>query len=323
MSAIYAFIKEIFREGALVYWGLLKIIVPVMIIVEIAMRFGIVEIISEWCEPVMGLVGLPAETAVILATNLLVGFYGAAAALVTLAPSLTLTVSDMTILGGMLLFAHALPIEQLIVKKTGVSLLFSLITRLFAAILYAWILHLIFSGFDLFSEPANILITAGQDASDTSWFGWAKTSLIGLFGIFWILLFMISLLKILEITGITKWLTRFLTPLLKLIGIGPNAAPLAMIGILLGLSFGGALILREIQKGHLQPKSIFLSMIFMGFCHSLVEDTLIVIAFGGHWSGVFVGRILISILLILPISYAVLKMSDKTFKRYLYRDPGK
>ncbi|MBL4906256.1 MAG: hypothetical protein JKX94_02305, partial [Sneathiella sp.] len=315
--------SEITRESLLVYWGLLKIIVPVMVIVEIAMRFGIVEIISRWCEPVMNLVGLPAETAVILATNLLVGLYGAAAALITLAPNLDLTVADMTVLGGILLFVHALPMEQIIVKKTGVSLTFSLFTRLLAAIIYGWLLHVIFTTFDLFDDPANILISIETASSDTSWIGWIKTSVLGLFGIFWILFFMITLLKILDLTGITGKITKLLTPGLKLLGIGPNAAPLAMIGILLGLAFGGALILREIKKGHLQPRSIFLSIIFMGFCHSLIEDTLIIMAFGGHWSGVLIARVLISLLLMAPVSFMVLKMSDHTFNRYLYKSSKK
>ncbi|MBL4739609.1 MAG: hypothetical protein JKY12_01360 [Sneathiella sp.] len=313
--------KDVTVESLHVYWGLLKIMAPVMIIVEIGIRFGIVDIISKWCEPVMSLVGLPAETALVLATNLLVGIYGAGAALVTLSGDISLTVANMTVLGGMLLFAHSLPIEQTLVKKTGVSVIFSTAVRLLAAMLYAWICHLIFSTFDIFGDPANILIAAGADSSDGSWLEWIKSSALGLFWVFWILFFLISMLRIMDATGLTRLITRMLTPGLKFLGIGPNAAPLAMIGIMLGLAFGGGLIIREIKKGGLKPKSIFISMIFMCFCHSLIEDTLIIMAFGGHWSGVLVGRVLISFLMILPVSYAVLRMSDVTFYRYLFTKP--
>ena len=314
-------LKEITIECLHVYWGLLKIMVPVMIIVEVGIRFGIVEIVSKWCEPVMSLVGLPAETALVLATNLLVGIYGAGAALVTLSGDLTLTVANMTVLGGMLLFAHSLPIEQTLVKKTGVSVIFSTAIRLFAAMFYAWVCHLIFSSFDIFNDPANILIATGTGASDGSWLEWVKSSALGLFWVFWILFFLISMLRIMDAIGLTRFITRMLTPGLKFLGIGPNAAPLTMIGIMLGLSFGGGLIIREIKKGGLKPKSVFLSMIFMCLCHSLIEDTLIIMAFGGHWSGVLVGRILISFILILPVSFVVLRMSDKTFYRFLFTKP--
>ncbi len=319
MSSFMSHARNVLRESVLVYWRLLKIMVPVMVIVEIAIRFGVVTLISKWCEPFMTFVGLPAELAVVLATNLLVGLYGAGAALVALAPSLDLTIANMTVLGGMMLFAHSLPIEQTIVKKTGVSFTLSTLSRLIAMIVYGWLLHWIYSGMDVLQEPATILIAGTEDQNDGGWLAWGVSSVIGLFWIFWILLFLISLLRILEVIGFTRLMTKALSPALRLIGVGPNAAPLTMIGILLGLAFGGALILREVEKGGLKPKSIFISMIFMGFCHSIIEDTLIVIAFGGHWSGVLVGRILLSILLILPVSFIVLKLPDTLFERFLFK----
>ncbi|MEP3246039.1 MAG: hypothetical protein ABJN40_04490 [Sneathiella sp.] len=319
MSSFMSQAWTVFRESILVYWRLLKIMVPVMVIVEIAIRFGVVTLISEWCEPFMTFVGLPAELAIVLATNLLVGIYGAGAALVTLGPGLELTVANMTVLGGMMLFAHAIPIEQTIVKKTGVSFTFSTLTRLTAMMFYGWLLHWIYSGLDVLQAPATILITSDGDSGDGSWISWVISSAIGLFWIFWILLFLVSLLRILEVIGFTRLMTKALTPTLRFIGVGPNAAPLTMIGILLGLSFGGALILREVEKGVLKPKSIFISMIFMGLCHSIIEDTLVVMAFGGHWSGVLVGRILLSILLILPVSFIILKLPDSLFERFLFK----
>lgn len=318
MKNLYAALNKIIRESVAVYWGLLKIMVPVMIIVEIGIRLGLVGLISDFFEPAMGLFGLPAEAAVILATNLLVGLYGAGAALVTISQSVTFSIADMTILGGMMLFAHSMPIEQTIVKKSGTPLLFSTFTRLLAGLVYAWIFHLIYSGMDILNEPATILIASSTGVGEQSWMDWAISSATGLFWVFWILLFLITLLHILEVTGITRALTKMLTPTLRLMGVGPNAAPLTMIGILLGLAFGGALILREIEKGVLTPKSIFISMIFMGYCHSMIEDTLILLAFGGHWSGVLVGRILISILLIIPVSIMVIRMSDETFLKYWF-----
>ncbi len=316
--------RDVLRESLLAYWGLLKIMVPVMIIVEVAIRFGLVELISIWCEPFMSFFGLPAELAVVLATNLLVGLYGAGAALVAVAPELELTVANMTVIGGMILFAHALPMEQTIVRKTGTSFLFSTFTRLFAMILYGWLFNWIYSSLDVLQEPATILIAAGADNTDDSWTGWIISSLTGLFWIFWILLFLISLLRILDVIGFTRIMTKVLTPPLRLIGVGPNAAPLTIIGILLGLAFGGALILREVEKGVLKPKSIFLSMIFMGYCHSMIEDTLIILAFGGDLSGILIGRIVLSIILILPVSYVVLRLSDDTFNKFLFsakKDP--
>jgi len=305
--------RTLFKESFAVYWGLLKIMVPVMVLVEIGIRAGLVDFISDWAGPFMDLFGLPAEASLILATNLFVGLYPSVIILLALAPDVAFTTADMTIIGGMLLFGHALPIEQVIVKRTGVSLVFSCFTRLFAMLVYGFICHFLFSVFGLFDEPANILIAMDNAEVDNSWMGWIISSLKSLFLIFWILTGLIALLKIMEYIGITRWLMKALTPVLRILGIGPNAAPLAMVGILLGLSFGGGLIMREVDKGTLNPRSVFISMIFLGFCHGLIEDTIIVIAIGGHWSGVFVGRILLSMLLIIPLSFYVKRMSDKQF----------
>ncbi len=267
----------------------------------------------------MAVFGLPAEASLILVTTILVGLYPAAAVLMALAPDVAFTTADMTVLGGMMLFAHVLPVEQLIVKKTGVSIVFSTFIRLLAMVLYGWLAHLIISSLGMFEGAANILIALDSPSDGPeSWLDWGISSLQGLAMIFVILVGLITLIKLLDITGVTKQLIKLLTPLLRLIGIGPNAAPLAMVGILLGLSFGGGLIIREVEKDHLQPKSVFLSMIFICLGHSLIEDTIIIIACGGHWSGVLIGRVLLTIIMVVPIALMIKPMPDKYFK-YLYK----
>ncbi|MDX1738842.1 MAG: nucleoside recognition domain-containing protein, partial [Alphaproteobacteria bacterium] len=76
--------RNILFESLKLYWVLLKVMVPVMVIVEIGIRLGLVEAIAKLCAPLMKLVGLPPEMAIVLASNMLVGLYGAAAALLPL-----------------------------------------------------------------------------------------------------------------------------------------------------------------------------------------------------------------------------------------------
>ncbi len=322
MARTFQTLKDLFKESLIVYWGLLKIIVPVMIIIEIGIRAGLVDIISTWTAPLMSIFGLPPEASILLATDMLVGLYPAAIVLMALAPEVAFTTADMTVLGGMILFAHVLPVEQIIVKKTGVSLLFSTLTRIIAMIIYGLLAHWIIDALEIFEGPAQILISIDPATIDNSWTGWVISSAQSLFLIFWILAAMIALLKFLNFTGVTQWLTKGLTPFLHLIGIGPNAAPLTMVGILLGLAFGGGLIIREVEKGLLNPRSVCVAMIFLGFCHSLIEDTLLVLAFGAHWSGVVVGRILLSLLMIIPVAFIIHRMPDRQFN-WIYRAKDK
>ena len=66
----------------------------------------------------------------------------------------------------------------------------------------------------------------------------------------------------------------------------------------------GALIIREACSGKLDRREIFYSMALMGICHSLVEDTLLMMALGGRLGGIFWGRILFS----LGIVFAIVRL---------------
>lgn len=309
---------NVLKDTLRLYWNLLKIMVPIMLLVEVGIRLGLVDILGTAIAPAMDLVGLPAAASVVLATNLLVGLYGAAAALIGLLPNMEYTVADATVLGGMMLIAHAMPVEQRIVQKTGCSLIFTTLFRLAAAFLYGWLLHQTYSfigGYD----TAAVTLWSADMKQDTSWLAWAWSSIRSLFMIFWILLALITGLKLLEVSGITARLTRILAPTLSVVGIGPNAAPLAMVGVLLGLAFGGGLILAEIRKGHLRPRSIFLAICFMCLCHSLIEDTFIVLALGADWVGVVIGRLLFTVAVCVPLAILVHKMPDRLFHSLFFK----
>lgn len=314
---IIKFGKKILTDTVKLYWDLLKIMVPIMVLVEIGIRLGLVELLGSLLGPTMGFVGLPAEAGIVLAANILVGLYGAAAALISFLPGMEYTIADATVIGGMMLIAHALPIEQRIVQKTGCSLIFTTAYRLLAAFLFGWLLHKIYGMVGGYDEAAVTLWSVDKTA-DGSWISWIWDSAQSLFMIFWILLGLITGLALLEASGITGWLTRRMAPTLRLLGIGPNAAPLAMVGVLLGLAFGGGLILAEIRKGHLNPRSIFLAMCFMCLCHSLIEDTFIILALGADWVGVVIGRIIFTIMLSIPLAIAIHAMPDRVFHRYFF-----
>ena len=62
--------------------------------------------------------------------------------------------------------------------------------------------------------------------------------------------FMILLKK----SGIIDRLNNLLEPALKVLGMSKNAAPITMIGMTLGLAYGGGLIIKEAKSGILSKK---------------------------------------------------------------------
>ena len=105
-----------------------------------------------------------------------------------------------------------------------------------------------------------------------------------------------------------------------MLGISKDAAPLTVVGLVLGLSYGGGLIIREAQRGHIQPRDVFLASSFMGLCHSLIEDTLIVVALGADIYVVLFGRLIFSVLLVGIFARFLRGTGDAFFFRFLYRD---
>jgi len=59
----------------------------------------------------------------------------------------------------------------------------------------------------------------------------------------------------------------------------------------------------------------------MGFAHSIIEDTLIVMALGADVSGVLVGRLVFAVLATAAVGAVIRSMSDESFARWAFRVP--
>jgi len=214
---------DLAKGAASLYWDLLKTMIPVMVVVQIGVSYGLIDQLAVLFEPLMSLVDLPAATGIVWATGILVNNYGAAAALVGILPYTDLTVAQLTVLLSMVLIAHALPLEQAISRKAGISFTFSTTLRFGGGLAYGAILNAIYSWGNWLQEPATIAWLPADGGQDVSWDAWAVNSAVSLFWLFWIILGLVTVLKIFEILKITDLLARLLSPLLGLMGISRAA----------------------------------------------------------------------------------------------------
>jgi len=310
---------DLAKSAVSLYWDLLKTMIPVMVLVQIGVHFGLIDQLAVVFEPLMSLVGLPASTGIVWATGLLVNNYGAAAALVGILPYADLSVAQLTVLLSMVLIAHALPLEQAISRKAGISFIFSSTLRFGSALAYGAILNAVYSWGNWLQEPAAIAWLPSGGGQPSGWAEWATNSAVSLFWLFWIILGLVTLLKVFEIIKITDLLARLLSPLLGMMGISRAATSITMVGALLGLSFGGGLIIKEARAGNLSPRDIVLSLSFMALCHSLIEDPLFMMALGGDVTGVLIGRFIFAVAVMVVLSRLILALPDVPFQRLLYR----
>jgi hypothetical protein len=310
-------VKEILKEVLFTVFTLLKIIIPISIIVKILKEFGVIDIIGRGLSPLMKVVGLPGESGLVWATAMVTNIYGGLVVFFSMAMNTPFSVAQVTILSSMILIAHSLPVELRIGQQAGVKLWFLLLLRICGAFILGCVLYRVYSAFHFLERSAVILWRPGVE--DPSILGWILAQLRNYGFIFLIIFILISLIRILKYLGIIDKLNRLLHPLLRVLGMSKEAAPLAIIGLTLGISYGGGLIINEARSGKLSKRDIFLSLSLMSMSHSLIEDTLLMVAMGASLTGILLGRIIFTFLAMLLLIRIVRRITDHSFKRYLIR----
>lgn len=314
--SLFAKVRRNTLETLNVYWVLVRITVPIAIGTELLSRYGVIKAIAPFFAPVMNVVGLPAELGLAWLTGMLVGLWGAVPLLFSLVPPGALTVADVTVFSALILFAHGLPIEQKIIQQAGPGIAATTALRLAGSLLYAFVLHQIFAYTGWLSAPVNptwIPLSTTPDWLDYA-FGLAET-------LVWMLVILVALslgLQLLKASGILALMMKALSPFLRLAGIRGEAGHLTAVGLFLGISYGAGLLIKEAQSGEISPRQIFLSSIFMGFAHSVIEDTLIVLALGANVHGVLTARLLFAIVATGIIAALLSRISDSTFHARLF-----
>lgn len=317
MPPIIVELKKIPAEALRVSFSLFKIMIPIILGVKLLQELGLITYIAMPLSPVMSLMGLPGEMGLVWATAMINNIYGAMIVFVSLSPQFSLTAAQVTVLGTMILIAHSLPIELEIARKSGNRFLFQGFMRMGSALIVGILLHHIYDLSGWLQTPNHLLWTPEAEPENLLFWGVDQLQNLGI--IFAIIFGLITLMKILDFIKVTQIFIKMFNPLLRLLGIGPAAAPLTIIGMVMGLAYGGGLIIHEARSGRVENQDIFFAVSFMGLAHSVFEDTLLMVVLGAHLSGLLWMRLTYAVIFIFILVRVVTWMPVPIFEKYLFK----
>lgn len=316
MIKIQQFFLGLIRDTWNTAWRVLKIIIPVSIIVKIFDLMGFITVLGGWLSPVMAFIGLPSSFGLIWATTATANIYSGIYVFLNYSGSGSFTQAQVTVLGTMMLLAHALPIELEVANKIGVKRWFMLSVRIFATFLAGAVLIRILKFGHWLQQTNEAIYPKPPVKSEFIWYEWLFEQLQNYFFILAIVFVILLIMRILEISGLIHYLQKSLAPIIKLLGISVEMIPMTLVGMLLGIVYGGALIIKEKEANHtIHKKEFVFAMILLGLCHAIIEDTLLVMGIGASLWGILLFRTIFALL----FTYIFVAISKTVyFKKYLH-----
>ena len=254
---------------------LLRIILPISLLVRFLDFYGILTYMAEFLNPVFVYMGLPGSTAIVFMTSIFLPLY-APLAIIT---SMSITLRELTILALMCQISHNLPVESAIQAKTGTSFWAMTLLRISMSIVVGLTLNLILPlnmGMPVFVQTDMAAINTVKDL----FIVWLKSSLQITLLIVVIVFLLNMLYNLLEKYKFIPQLSKGIAPLLKLFGLPPATGFLWLIGYIVGLAYGGAMLMDQIKNGKVSMTDAGLLNYHLAVSHSVLEDNLLFVALG-------------------------------------------
>lgn len=255
---------------------LLKILIPISLAVCLMQYFGVIEWLANYTKPLFQHLGLRGEAAIPFVTGALTGTYGGLASMM----ALSLTLREATILTVMICICHALPMESAVVSKTGSSAWKMTILRIVMAVAAAFCLDLVLPEMPgTFGMVASAEV-AGQSALWAVLQAWLWQVVKLSFMVAAIIYALMVMQRLLEAFDGIRRISRCLGPLMGVFGLPRESAYLWLVGNVLGISYGSAVML-EMQENHLLTRDQSNQANYhLVMNHSMVEDTIVFASVG-------------------------------------------
>lgn len=268
---------------------ILKITLPVSLGVSILNYYGLIELLTRHLTPAFNLIGLSGEAALPFITGILLNIYS----VIAVVSQLSLDMREVTIIAVMSLIAHNLIIETTIQSKTGSKVWHMVVLRMGTAFIAAALLNWVLPEM---SHKMGIMAQTNDAAHlGQLLIAWLTSS----FRLTLKIVILIALLMILQALlrefRLIELLTKPLSPILKTMGLPASTSFLWIVANTLGLAYGAAVMVEEINQGRITKRDADLLNYHVAISHSNLEDVLLFAAIGVSIPWMLAPRILIAV----------------------------
>jgi hypothetical protein len=294
--------------------------IPISIVVKILQETGLIVYVGEALSPLMQLMGLPGEMGLVWASSMIANIYGALVAYLQIMPHLEepLSIAQVTTLSTIILIAHTFFIELIVTQRAGAKILPMFVIRFgfgfIAGVLIYWTYHFL-GVLQGTPETINTFLMGRKDPTLLEW-GLNEIKNYGLLFV-WIT-GLIIFLDILKRIGVIDKINSWLEPVLRMLGIGKDVIPITVVGMTLGLAYGGGLIINSVNRDGLKKRDVLYALVLMAICHSIIEDSLLLMSIGAHYTGVFIFRIGFALVVTYLFVKITSKWSEEKMERWFY-----
>lgn len=282
-----------FQKGWHAYVWILKLIVPLSFLTFLIDFSGLMLNAEFVFAPLMSWLSLPPEAALPIVIGLLGGMYGGIAAMAVL----PFTVDQMTLIAIFLLICHNLIQEGAIQGSSGIHPITITLLRLLTAALCVLVVA------QFLDSSSESLVVTGSNLPAESDFGaaaakWGLSIMALGFKMLGIIMLVMVALEILKGYQLIPHIVRALKPVLALVGLNNRVGVIWLTACLFGIAYGAAVIVEEVQEGHLTPEELSRLHLSIGINHAMIEDPALFIPLGISPFWLWIPRLLMAIILV-------------------------
>lgn len=284
--------KQTLKTSLQSAWIILKLVIPIYIIADILYFYNTLSYVAFLVEPFTSMIGLPPEVSLSIISGMFLNLYAA----VAFAAPLDLTPHQWSILAVFLGVCHSLVVESIIMKKIGISNIYSYLLRFFAGLFIAFLVSIMPSSWFEATLTSSVFEKTTYESLSSLLIGSLSSSISLSIKIIFLITALIFIMDFIK----TR---KFIQDAEKNVSKGFSLT----VGIFLGITYGAGILIKEAQSGTIKKDDLFYIGTFLMICHAIIEDTLLFVIFGADFTMVILIRTISAIVL----SYLLLKVYQK------------